>query len=341
MSKKIAIVGVGAIGGVTGAYLSRAGEDVSLVDQWPANVDAINEKGLTLTALEEEFTTRPRALHLSDLASIKEQFDVAIVAVKSYDTPWTVRLMEPYLAPGGYFVSAQNGVNDDTVASIAGWPRIVGCVVTLGAGMYEPGHALQTSPQTRLAFKLGEPSGMITPRVTEITEILGAVGPTKTTTNLWGERWSKLAINCMSNAVAGMAGLKSAELREIPEVRRLSIRIAAELVQVGRASGVSIEPIGGIPAHMFVDALAEGGALEEVESRMIEGGKEIGVGRPSLAQDVMKSRRTEVEHLNGYVARKGSEVGVETPVNEGVVAVTKRVESGELAPSMDNLRLVG
>ena len=341
MSKKIAIVGVGGIGGVTGAYLSRAGEDVTLVDQWPANVDTINEKGLTLTALEEEFTVHPRALHLSDLASVKEQFDVAIVSVKSYDTPWIVRFMEPYLAPGGYFVSAQNSINEETVASIAGWSRIVGCVVTLGAGMYEPGHAMQTSPRARLAFKLGEPSGMITPRVTEIAEILGAVGATKTTTNLWGERWSKLAINCMSNAVAGMAGLKSAELREIPEVRRLSIRIAAELVQVGAASGVSIEPIGGIPAQMFVDALAEGGALEEVEGLMIEGGKEIGVGRPSLAQDIMKSRRTEVEHLNGYVARKGAEVGIQTPVNEAVVSVTKRVESGELEPSMDNLALVG
>ena len=337
MAKNIAIMGVGAIGGVTGAYLSRAGRDPTLIDQWPANVETINDKGLTLTSLEDEFTVTPKALHLCDLASAKEQFDVVLLAVKSYDTPWATRFIEPYLAPDGFIVSTQNSINDPTIAEIIGWSRVVGCVVTLGSGMYEPGHAQQTSPRTRHAFTLGESSGLITPRLTEMADILSAVGPIKTTSNLWGERWSKLATNSMGNALAGITGLKSAELREVPEVRRASIRIAAELVRVGTAHGVSIEPIGGIPAQMFVDAVESGEVLEEVESRMIEGAKNLGVGRPSLAQDVMKSRRTEVDHLNGYVVRKGAEVGIPTPVNQSVVAVTKRVEAGELQQSMANL----
>ena len=178
---------------------------------------------------------------------------------------------------------------------------------------------------------------MITPRLEEMANVLGDIGPASTTTNLWGERWAKLAANCMVNAMAGITGLKSAELRQSPETRRVCIRIADELVRVGTAHGVAIEPIGGIPAQMFVEAATEGDKLEEVESRMVEWGRGVGVGRPSLAQDLMKSRKTEVDYLNGYVVQRGAEVGIPTPINEAMVAVTRRVESGELQPSISNL----
>ena len=191
-----------------------------------------------------------------------------------------------------------------------------------------------------MPYTLGEPSGVLTPRVRELADILGAVGPTKTTTNLWGERWSKLATNSMSNALAGLTGLKSAEVREKPEPRRASIRIASEVVRVGTALGVSIEPIGGIPAHMFVDAESDGGVLEDLESKMVDGARLMGTGRPSLAQDVDRGRRTEVDYLNGYIARRGREVGVPTPVNDSVVKHTKRLEAGEIPQAITNVDLI-
>ncbi len=340
MTKKLAILGVGGIGGVTGGYLTRAGHDVTLIDQWPENVETMRTKGLTVTSHEEEFTVHPNALHLCEVAAAKPRFDAVILAVKSYDTEWSVRFIEPYLVQGGFFVSAQNGINDDAIAALMGWSRVIGCVVTLGAEMSEPGHARRTSPAARPAFTLGEPSGLSTPRLTEMTDILGAVGTTKTTSNLWGERWSKLTINAMSNAVAGLTGVKSAELREKPEPRRTSIRIASEVVRVGTALGVRIEPIGGIPPDMFVDAATDGAVLEDLESRLVDGAKLIGTGRPSLAQDVHKGRRTEVDFLNGYISRKGIEAGIATPSNDSVVRHTKRLESGEIPQSLDNLKLI-
>ena len=334
---RIAVLGVGAIGGVIGAYMTRGGRDVTLIDMWPANVERIKEKGLTVTAIEEEFTVDARALHLGEVSAARQLFDAVVLSVKSYDTEWSAKFIEPYLAPGGFLVSAQNSINDDTIASQVGWTRIVGCVVTLGAAMYEPGHVERTTLRERHSLTLGEPSGLVTPRVEQMCDVLSDVGPTSSTRNLWGERWAKLAVNCMANAVSGVTGLKSAEVRENADSRALSIRIVAELVKVATALGVSVQPVSKIPAQTYVDALTDGATLEDVEGRLVDGAKELREGRPSLAQDVMKGRKTEVEHLNGLVARKGEEVGVATPLNQAVLDLTKRVESGELEQSVSNL----
>ena len=338
MSKRIAVLGVGAIGGTTGAYLARAGHDVTLIDQWPANVERIKAEGLTVETLEGQFTVQARALHLTEVSSAQQLFDVVLLAVKSYDTVWSTEFIRPYLAPEGFVVLAQNGINDETIAAIVGWPRAVGCVVTFGAGMYEPGVVQRTSPVDRDSFTLGEPNGIVGRRLTELSETLSAVGPTKTTTNLWGERWSKLGINCMSNAVSGFTGLNSAEIRNNPDTRWVRIRIGAEVVRIAEASGVTLEIVEGLPSQRFLDALEDGAAREEVEGKMIEFGKGIGTGRPSLGQDVMKGRKTEVDHLNGYVVRKGEEAGLSAPVNQAVVEITKRIEAGELKPSVENLK---
>lgn len=337
---KIGILGAGAIGGTIGAYLKRAGHDITLIDTWPENVEAIRAKGLVVTAVEEEFTTEIPAIHLGEVSSIQPKYDAVFLAVKSYDTEWSSKFIEPYLSPGGFVVSAQNSINDDRIAEVIGWSRVVGCIVMFGGGMYEPGHVLRTSPNTKDATILGEPSGLETSRIKKLSEALTAMGPSKTTTNLWGQRWAKLGINCMSNAIAGFTGLTSAEIRQYPEVRSVSIQVTAELIKVARALGVEVEPISGIPPQMYIDALSDGEVREEVEGKMQDWAKGVGTGRPSLAQDVLKGRKTEVSELNGLVGKKGLKIGVDTPVNDAVARVGKQVERGEIAPSLDNLNLL-
>ena len=335
---KIAILGAGAIGGSIGGYLTRAGSDVTLIDPWEANIDRIRSKGLTVTALEEEFTVRPMALLLSDVSKIDDAFDTAILAVKSYDTANTARKIQPHLTPDGFIVSAQNGINEEEIAEVVGWPRVMGCIVLLGAAMYKPGHVTRTTSASLNTFKLGEPSGEITPRLEKMVEIMGAAGPAEASTNLIGERWAKLGTNCISNAVAGITGMSSGQLRANPLTRELAMRIGSELIRVAEALGIQPEPIWSIPSEMLIHALEDDRTREEVEERMIEAGKVFGAGIPSLAQDLMKARKTEVEFLNGYVVKKGKEAGIPTPINEAIVAVTRRVEEGELKPSLANLK---
>ena len=339
---KIGMLGVGGVGGVIGGYLAKADHDVTLIDPWPANIERIKEAGVTVTTCEGEFTVDTTSLHLGEVAAARPAFDIVILSVKSYDTSWASKFIEPYLAPNGFVVSAQNSINDDAIADVLGWPRVVGCIVTLGAGMYEPGHPERTSSIDQSAFILGEPNGLITKRLERLATVMGDVGITKTTTNLWGERWAKLAFNSMTTSVAGFTGLRSANTLSLhSDVRALLIRIAAEVVSVAEAHGVSVEPIGTVPAHMFAQALEDGDAMAEVERLMIEASKAIGTGRSSVAQDLLKGRAIEVDYLNGYVVCKGQQIGVPTHVNQSIVDLTRRVDSGEIEPSLSNLALIG
>src|SRR5438477_5252398 len=199
MGTRIGIVGAGAIGCVVGGLLTKAGRDVTLIDQWPEHVEAMKTRGLRLSGTCGEHTIPVRALHLHEVQSLREPLDLAFVAVKSYDTEWATQLGLAYLRrPGGVVVDFQNGVNDERVAAVAGRERTLGCVITISAGLYEPGHAIRTDSQA-VGFKIGELDGQETSRGRELVRILSDVAPTKVTTNLFGERWSKLAVNCMAN----------------------------------------------------------------------------------------------------------------------------------------------
>ena len=136
---RIGIIGAGAIGGVVGGLLKRAGHDVTLVDPWPEHVEQIKSAGLRLSGSCGEHLVPIPALHLHELATVREPFEVVFVAVKSYDTEWATQLAVDYLRrPDGVVVDFQNGINDHRVAAVAGRERTLGCVILISAGMYEP-----------------------------------------------------------------------------------------------------------------------------------------------------------------------------------------------------------
>jgi len=145
MIKRIGVLGAGAIGSVVGGMMARAGHDVTLIDQWPEHVEAIRAKGLRLSGTMGDLVVPVKALHMHELQHVGEPFDAMFVAVKSYDTEWAVAMALPYLRePDGVVVDFQNGINDERVAAIAGRERTLGSVITIGAGMYEPAHAMRT-----------------------------------------------------------------------------------------------------------------------------------------------------------------------------------------------------
>ena len=153
-------------------------------------------------------------------------------------------LMMPYLADGGTVVDFQNGVNDERVAAIAGTERTMGAVITIGAGCYDPGKVVRTDSNP-VGFKVGELDGSDSERAHELASIMSHVENTEVTTDLIGERWSKLIINNMNNAVAGLTGLGAAEVRTASEPRRVSIHLGAETAQVAQAFGYNLQPVMG------------------------------------------------------------------------------------------------
>jgi len=131
VKKSIAVLGTGAIGGSIGADLTRAGHDVLLIDQWPANVEAMKAHGLQINLPEEELRVPVQAQHICELSALRPQLDIVFLAAKSYDTCWLVQLIEPYLKPDGVLVSVQNSFNDEWIAPIIGYQRDIASAIEL------------------------------------------------------------------------------------------------------------------------------------------------------------------------------------------------------------------
>jgi len=319
--------------------MARAGHDVVLIDPWREHVEAMKTVGLQLT-LEGEgtFSVPVKAIHPAELAP-EHSFDIIFIAVKSQDTVSAVESMLPHLADGGYLVSAQNGINEDIIAPLIGAERTVGCVITFAAALPEAGQAVRTTPPGIPALIVGEIDGPPTPRLEQLKELLDNVGPTRLTDNLPGERWAKLINNAMMNPIAGITGLGSRAIRLNQAARTVAIKIGAEGAYVAHALGVPVEPVlGGIEPAALV-AEAEGRPTTVVE-RLVTEAQRRGEGSPSLLQDIGKGRKTEVEHLNGLIVRRGEEAGIPTPINKAIVGLVNEVEAGRLKPSLDNLQLL-
>jgi 2-dehydropantoate 2-reductase len=352
VSQNIVMIGAGAVGSYVGGHLAEAGANVTLLDQWHDNIEAIRAHGLHVSGMtsEEERIIRPATMHLNEAASLANRapVDIAIVSVKSYDTEWATTLIRPYLAPAGFVVSLQNCINEERIAAVVGWGRTVGCIASrISVELYEPGKVRRQSPKGRAGhhvFRVGEVHGRVTERAAALAELLGKVDSAVVTTNLWGERWSKLAHNAMRNGLSAVTGVLGRDIDQDVEMRRLTIRLGAEAVRVGRALGYDIEPVGKLdPGKLQAAGEGDAAALAGIEALLLEEGAKGTRGalqRPSTGQDIVKGRRTEIDFINGYVANKGDEIGVPAPLNRALTRLVKRIERGELAPARDNIRLL-
>ncbi len=341
MGHKIAIMGAGAVGAYAGAHMARAGEDVTFIDPWPANVEAMRANGLKVTHIRDvpEWSTPVRALHLTDLQQVAKEkpFDIAFVCMKSYDTEWATVMIAQYLAPGGFVVSLQNCMNEATIAGVVGWGKIVGCIASsITVDLCEPGHvrrAAGKSGEKHTVFRTGEVHGRITDRVREIQRLVALTDSALVTTNLWGERWSKLVTNAMANGMSACTGLISKEILRNDTLRRFGARLGSEAIRVGQALGYELEDIHHIDPEVIAKA-GEGDpeATREYDAHRLEEVNKAGGGehRPSMGQDMVKGRRTEIDFINGYIVRKGEEIGLATPANAALTEIVKRVERGEL-----------
>jgi 2-dehydropantoate 2-reductase len=191
------------------------------------------------------------------------------------------------------------------------------------------------------SLEVGEVHGRITPRITELVEMLQSVDHARTTSNLWGVRWSKLCVNGMRNGVSAATGLGGNERDKHDRIRRVVIKLAGESVRVGRALGLDLEKVAGIDPDLYVRAADnEAASLAKLEELMLAGttgSARSDLQRPSMAQDIAKKRRTEIEYMNGYIAEKGAGVGTAAPTHAALTRIVQQVERGQLAAKPENL----
>jgi len=340
--KKIAIMGTGAVGGYTGAHMVQAGEDVTFIDPWPEHVEHMRKHGLRVTHAMDvpEFSVPVRALHVTDAQQLaKEQpVDIAFVCMKSYDTAWATMLIQQYLAADGFVVSLQNCMNEETIAGIVGWGKTLGCIASsITVNLPAPGHIHRGAGKGGAAhtvFRAGEVHGRITERAREVCRLVAFSDSALVTSNLWGERWSKLVANSMANGLSACTGLTGGELLQSEPIRRFSTRIGSEAIRVGQAHGYQLEEI----LHLPPETIARAGEGDEAaihacdEQRFKDSKKTASEQRPSMGQDMQKGRRTEIEFINGHVVREGEKVGLACRANAMLTDIVKRVERNELKP---------
>jgi 2-dehydropantoate 2-reductase len=335
MTKKIAVLGAGAIGSSVGADLTRAGHDVTIIDQWPAQVEALKAGGIRIQMPDEDLEIPVTALHLCDLASANLEFDVVFLAVKSNDHRWLAEFIRPYLKSDGVFVAIQNGMNDDSIASIIGRSRTVGCVVELSAEIFTPGLVKRNTSRKTTWFALGELDGLYTPRVKELERVLGAVGRVDVTNNIYGAKWTKLIANTMTMGPFGLLGLRNHEAAELPGMFDISVQLGKESLAVGAALGYRIEPIFGLRADEFA-----GSTDENLVTAMKTLLGHVSKGRTAPIHDHIKGRKSEMEWISGLVAAKGEALGIPVTANAAVAELDRQINKGLLAMDRSNLDLL-
>ena len=330
------------------AHLARAGEDVALVDPWPEHIEAIKRDGMHLGGSQGDHVVRVKAMHVHEVQSfVRKPIDIAIICTKSYDTEWAALMIKQYLSPQGYLVSMQNGINEERLAGVAGWGKTVGCALsTISVNCFKPGYISryqQPGGDRHVVFRIGEIHGRTTQRATELAAILNAVDTAKVTSNLWGERWTKLTANTITHGILGATGMDNRTVYiERGTAHRLGVKLAAEAIAVGRAQGFELGAVLGIsPDDWYGAGTGDAAALKRVQDGLAAWmATLLEPSQSSVGRDVARGRRSEIDFTNGLVAAKGEEVGVPAPSHAALTALVRRIDAGELKPDPKNIEAI-
>jgi 2-dehydropantoate 2-reductase len=331
--QRIAVLGAGANGASIGADLTRAGLNVTLIEQWPEHVQAMRERGIRIEMPEETLVQPVRVINLCEVAAVREKFDVVLVLMKAYDTRWACQLIEPYLKPDSLVVGVQNGMTTDIIASVVGASRTMGCVIEISSTMFTAGVVQRDSPPGRSWFAVGAIDPEQREREAEIAELLRFSGSVEIVDNIRATKWMKLVSNATTLVTTAILGQPMIEAIKDPRTRNFMIRSGEEALTVGGAMGYPLLPIFGLSAA----DLGDRERAVEVLLDTLMAGFVLATTKTTVLQDWMKGRHSEVDDLNGLVVREALAHEIPTPVNAAVVDFAHRIESGELAPGLGNL----
>lgn len=333
---KYALVGAGAVGSSLGLDMIQAGLNVTFVDQWWENVEAMKANGLTvnLPSGGEHVSVRP--LHLHEVAETRGFFDVVFTAVKAYDTRWVAELMKPLMRENSSFVGLQNGMTIDESSEILGAERSIGCVLGLAANMPEPGFVNREFDSSGTWLCVGEVSGEITDRLRDVQEALSHAAHVEITGDIRSAKWMKLLANIPEMLPSGILGLPLLEAAQTPGVREVMNQMSREAYALAADLGITFLPTLGIDAEDVPDS--DQYAIDLLD--MILSSYSRPGTRVAVLQDWEKGRRAEIDAFSGYIVAKRQELGGEAPVNRAVVGISRRIEATEILPSPDNRQLV-
>jgi 2-dehydropantoate 2-reductase len=329
---KIAVLGTGAQGASAGADFALAGYDVTFIEQWPDHVNAIRENGITVNFPKRSVNVRVPALHLCQVAEIKEKFDLIFLVTKAYDTRWACHLIEPCLAADGLLVGLQNGMTHDDIASIVGEDRCIGGVIEMASNMWDPGVTNRENDHDTAWFALGALNKTTQARVEDVAQVLRTTGRVEVTDDIRSYKWMKLVVNAAELIPSAILNLPLADAVRMPGMLDLMRKAGYEAAQAALADGATITPIIGLPRITTNDPDRY---VDQIFDEVLKTFSTPTTLVTSL-QDWRKGRRAEIEDVNGYVINVLKKAGRGAPVNAKIVEMALDIESGKLEARPEN-----
>ena len=303
---KVAVLGAGAMGSMFGGLLGAGGLEVTLVDVWAEHVAAVRADGLRLVGDEGE---RMVAVAATTDAAEAGAADVVLVHCKAHHTVAAATAAAPLFGPDTVAISFQNGLgNEEAIGGVVGIERVLGGTTAQGASILGPGAVRYYGD---LPSQIGELGGGVSERTEGIARTFTVAGlQTSASADIRRDMWKKLLANVALSAPSALSDLNIAELMAVPELKATSLAALQEAAAVARATGIKLDP-------------------EDTERVLakITGAGGTSANKSSMCMDVLKRRKTEIEVINGAVARLGREHGVPTPVNDTLIAAIIGIES--------------
>ena len=296
------VIGAGAMGGIYGGLLAKAGHDVTLIDIRQDHIGLVERDGLVVEGVRGHHVIRvPAQTDGTGLAPA----DFAIIFTDANSTKDAARTAKEVLKPEGFALTLQNGIgNVEALVAELGAARVVAGVTMNSGALPEAGRAAYTNAGLT---SIGELDGRVTPRIQEVARMLNQAGiETKVVADPMSEIWTKFVLNCAINSLTAVTGLRSGEMYRTPEVNALQDRVLDEILAVVERKGIKL--------------------AEPDMRKKIKGHCRVRYNRPSMMQHVERGQRTEIDALNGALVREAKAFGMAVPYNEAIVAVVKGVE---------------
>ena len=318
------IVGIGALGGTIAARALKAGMPVSLATRSAESARALRGSGLRVSGVGGEAAARSVPVAALEEYARGPKFELILLATKAHDALSTAPFLVSLLEERGTLLCIQNGGVAQMLAEKFG-RAVLGGLSNLGATMMQPGLYEQRNAGHLL---VGELQGGLSERALNSARFLSGAIETRASANMRGAVWSKLLLNCSVTTIGAVAGATMRQYIALPAGAQVFRAMYAEALAVAAASGVRLE-------KMIVDPVPprgdDTGFIAAITSA-------YGDLKPSMLQDFERGRQTEIDFINGYVARLGKDVGIPAPLNAAVTEMAHRIERGELRPGLDRLR---
>ena len=332
--KRYAIYGAGSLGTVLGAYITKNGGTIDLINRNKAHIEALKKHGATINGTIN-MNVPVSALTPEEMSG---KYDIILLLTKQLYNREVVTFLKDYLSDNGVLVTLQNGLPEPEIAEIIGSNRTMGCVVEWGATLSEPGVCTLTSEPESLSFHMGGMEGISREMLNEVKELLELMCPVHIEENLMGARWSKLLINATFSGLGTVVGGVFGDVSEGKEAKKIAVKCMKECIDVGHAAGVTFAPVQGkniVSLFYYKSTLKRAFAtlllpIAMKKHRNIE---------PSMLQDLKKQKPCEVDAINGVICKWGKKHGIPTPMNDKIVEIIKKAEQEKLTLSTENLKL--